>query len=78
MIYYSISQAGDSNMFFRRKQRQAAEKRQEDQIQNIHKDMFKKIDKTSRSMDKLNHLLDDPELGVTGKLFYAMGGDKRK
>lgn len=65
-------------MFFGKKQRLLTEQKQESQLQKIHKDTFKKIDKASKSMDKLNELLDDPELGVTGRLFYAMGGDRRK
>lgn len=49
----------------------------EAEVQAIRQDMFKRIDKAGRSMDKLNDLLDEKSLGITGQIFYATGGDRR-
>lgn len=79
MNYYSVSLIGGTSvLFFNRKKRLLAEAKKEAQIQSIRQDTFKTVNKANRSMDKLTQLLDDEELGVTGKIFYATGGDKRK
>lgn len=52
--------------------------KQEQEIQAIRKDTLKRVDKATRSIDKLNDLLDDPNLGITGKIFLATGGGRRK
>lgn len=46
----------------------------EKQIQAVHKDTLKKIDQATKSVRKVNKLLDDP----TYKIFLATGGDTRK
>lgn len=65
-------------LFFNRKKRLLSEAKKEAQIQSIRKDMFKTVNRANESMDKLTQLLEDEDLGVTGKIFYATGGDKRK
>lgn len=52
-------------------------RRKEAEIQAIRKDLFKTAQETERSVKRLNTLLEDPELGVSGLIFYAMGGDGR-
>lgn len=78
MNYYSVSLiGGNSVLFFNRKKRLVAEAKKEAQIQSIRKDIFKTVNRANKSMDKLTNLIDDTDLGVTGKIFYATGGDKR-
>lgn len=79
MNYYSVSSIGGTSvLFFNRKKRLLSEAKKEAQIQSIRKDMFKTVNRANESMDKLTQLLEDKDLGVTGKIFYATGGDKRK
>lgn len=73
MISFLIVSQEDKMLFFRRKKQEAKEA----QIQTIRTDMHKKIDKATRSIDKLNDLLEATDLGITGQIFYATGGQNR-
>jgi hypothetical protein len=65
-----------SSMFFNRKKDKEYD-RKEAQIQAIRQDTLKKIDKAQVSTSKVNELLKE-DLGITGMIFYATGGDKRQ
>lgn len=60
---------------FRRRKMTSTDIKKEAEIQAIRKDTFKKIDKTSRSTQKLINLLDK---GVTENIFEATGGNRRR
>lgn len=79
MIYYSHSliTGGVKMSFFRRKPSPNLDAEKEAEVQAIRKDTFKRIDKASKKIDRLNTLLDDPNLGISGMIFLATGGDKR-
>lgn len=53
-------------------------KKKEAEIQSIRKDLFKTADAAEKSVKKLNKLLSETDLGVTGGIFLATGGDKRR
>lgn len=57
--------------FFKRQRNKEAE------IQAIKVDLLKKAEEAQKSAKKLNKLLDDPDLGITGYIFYGTGGDRR-
>lgn len=70
------------NKLFERGRKQVD--RKEAEIQSVRADMFDKIDKASNQINKsvqetkkLNTLLEKNG-GVTLKIFYATGGDRRK
>lgn len=78
MTYYSTSLTGENNVFlFHRRKQRIREAHKEAQIQAIRQDTFERIDTANASMQKLSDLLDDTQLGVTGKIFLATGGDRR-
>lgn len=77
MIYSQILVVnGVHNMWFFGKPK-VVDVKKEAVAQASHKKTIKKINEAKKTSDKLNKLLDDIELGVTGKIFYATGGDKR-
>lgn len=65
-------------MIFNWKKRKIVEAKNEAQAQAFRKQTFNKVDKANKSIDKLSDLLDNPDPGVTGMLFLAMGGQYRE
>lgn len=63
--------------FFRSRKQEAKDAEVERKVQAIQKETYKKIDKQTEEMAKLNQLLEDPHLGVTGMIFLATGGYRR-
>lgn len=68
--------------FFGRKKWANHELQKEAEIQNIRKETFKQIDNKVQRLDdtnqKMGELLTNQDLGVTGNIFLATGGDKRR
>jgi hypothetical protein len=64
---------------FRKRQRQTPQidDPREEEIQAIRQQTLDKADRATESADKLIRLLDSDTLGITGRIFYATGGDKR-
>lgn len=67
---------------FGRKKQARHEAKKEAEIQDIRQETFdlidnrvKRLEDTNRKMGEL--LLDDKELGTTGRIFLATGGDRR-
>lgn len=52
-------------------------KRQEAEVQAIRKELWDKADEAKENTERLNKLLKEKDLGVSGYLFYATGGDGR-
>lgn len=76
MTYYSITIERTDVFFFYGKKRRIAEAKKEAQIQNIRKDMFKKIDKTNKSIDKLTELYDKEDIDIAGMIYLATHNGK--
>ena len=64
-------------MWFFGKKRQAAEVLREEEIQSIRQETLDAAKKATKSTDKLIKLLEKEDLGVTGNIFLATGGDRR-
>lgn len=60
--------------FFRNKKREAVEELREEQLQKIRKQTHKYAQDAAKTTNKLVKLLNEEELGVTGKIFYATPG----
>lgn len=74
MNYWSLyCKSEENSMFlFRRHKKREAE------IQSIRGELFKKADEAEKMAKRLNKLLQEEDLGVTGRIFYATGGDRRR
>lgn len=79
MTYYSVLISGESNMFFWKRKRAAADAKREAEIHVIQQDTQKKIKKASESVSKAAREIDK-FIGddVAQNLFYATGGDRRQ
>lgn len=64
-------------LFFGNKHRKIEQSKKEAEIAAIKKATFKKVDKATENLQRVNELLDSKALGITGTIFLATGGDKR-
>lgn len=62
--------------FMRNKRREAELDKKEAQIQAVHSDTLKKIDKYTKPTKKLNDYIEDRD--ITNLIFLASGGDHRR
>lgn len=72
-----LSAAEEINMSIFRRTKSADIDPKEAVIQAIRKETLDQAKKTTKSVGKVNNLLEKERIGVTELIFYATGGERR-